>query len=189
MRSHERWRALAALVVVPALVAGCGSSPSSPSAPTQLPAADQVLRVTLLAPCVPPDGNVLSLFPAVYSRVTVTRGTSEWVAKAASDRAGDVELRVQATDAAPGGSVKLAGTIRGAAKHMPEILANLPAWESTINFGTDGRTTVSGFALGAQSTTVNAGMDGVGAGDIILSNGSGATCRGASFSWTLAPPP
>ena len=63
----------------------------------------------------------------------------------------------------PGGSLQLTGTIKGTAIHMPE-LATAPVPDARVNFGSDGRTALSGVAFGVTSITPVAGMDGIGAG-------------------------
>jgi hypothetical protein len=147
----------------------------------------QVLRVTGSFRCTV-DGT--SLFPLVYTRVTVLQAGSEWRAVAATPAAGDVEIRFHQTSASViAGSMPIEGTIRGQANHLPELFpVALPA-NSQMSFGNDGRTTITGFAFGASSLTPTAGLGGVGAGTVMLSDDTGRSCPGTTFSWSLATAP
>jgi hypothetical protein len=87
----------------------------------------------------------------------------------------------------PAGGMRLSGSIAGTARHMPEIVPNLPPWETAIDFGSDRRTAVDGVAISVTGTTPSAGVDGIGSGSITLRNSGGASCNGTSFSWSLGP--
>ena len=169
------------------LAAGCGgSSPNGPSTPSPIQSGNQVLRITFQGPC-PPVDNALRLFPIVFSRVALRQDGTDWVATASGATAGDVELRFRATGSMPGGAVSVTGSIKGIARHMPEIVPNQPSWESFVNFGGDGRSTLTGVGFPVTTITPTAGMDGIGGGTITLGNSSGMTCSGSAFSWSMAP--
>jgi hypothetical protein len=166
------------------LLVGCGrASPTEPGPADGAPVllGPQVLRVTFASRC---EGS--APLPLVYSRVTVSRVNSEWLASASSAVAGDVEVRFHATSSGVGGSVMLEGTIKGTAIHMPELMRGLPDSSSRANFGSDGRTRVSAVAFPVTSFTPVAGIDGIGTGAIILSDAAGRTCSGTQFSWGIA---
>lgn len=183
---HFFLRCLAAALTV--LLYACGgSSPSAPSGGSQIPSGAQVLRLTFQSPCTPPGGNVLSLSPLVYTRVQVRESGGEWIATSSAAAGGDVELRFRSTGAMPAGGMRLAGSIAGTARHMPEIVPNLPSWESFIDFGSDRRTVVDGVAFSVIGTTPSTGVDGIGSGSITLRNSSGASCSGSAFSWSMGP--
>lgn len=180
-------RPLAAAVMF-CLATGCGGSSTTPSAtPGLVPIATgpQVLRVTNTGFTCTINGA--SVFPMVYTRVTVSRVGSEWTAVAATPAAGDVEIRFHQTGATViAGSIPIEGTIRGQAIHLPELLPSVPPWNSQMAFGSDGRTTITGFAFGPSSLTPTAGLDGIGSGTITLSDNTGRSCGGTSFSWGMA---
>ena len=176
------------LGLVLCLAAGCGGSSTTPSATPALVAVatgPQVLRVTNTGFTCTINGA--SVFPMVYTRVTVSRVGSEWRAVAATSAAGDVEIRFHQTGATViAGSMPIEGTIRGQAIHLPELLPSVPPWNSQMAFGSDGRTTITGFAFGPSSLTPTAGLDGIGSGTITLSDNTGRSCGGTSFSWGMA---
>ena len=93
-----------------------------------------------------------------------------------------MELRFRESDRALGGFVPLAGTIKGAAIHLPELAPTLPVWEARVSFGSDGRTALSAVAFGVTPTAPIAGISGTGAGTVALSDGAGHTCTGTAFS-------
>jgi hypothetical protein len=183
MRALEGARWLAALTVA-ALLSAC--SDSGPAAPGGL-GADQistgayVLRIT--SACTAPGDPRFVAF--VHSRLNLSRSGNDWIATASSPAAGDVELRFQVTSGAPGGSLRLTGAIKGTAIHMPE-LTTVPVPDARVNFGSDGRTTISGVAFGVTSITPVAGMDGIGTGSITLSDGASVSCTTPLFSWVMA---
>jgi hypothetical protein len=184
MRALMRARSLAALASA-ALLAAC--SDSGPTAPSGGSVSDQiapgayVLRITS-ACSAPGDPRILAF---VHSRVNLSRSGNDWIATASSPAAGDVELRLVATSGVPGFSLQLSGTIKGTAVHMPE-LATVPLADVRVNFGGDGRTGLSGVAFGVTSITPVAGMDGIGAGTITISDGAGQSCTTSGFSWWMA---
>jgi hypothetical protein len=165
--------------------AGCGGSPTVPET-SAIPVAtgSQVLRVSLLAPCQI-DGR--SFAPIVSTRVTLERNNAaEWVGTASTPASGTVEIRFrQSGTGVIVGSMPIAGTIKGTAIHVPELLP-LPS-ATRVDFGSDGRTTVSGFAFVASGLASSAGLDGVGTGAIAFSDDAGHSCSGSSFSWSMAP--
>jgi hypothetical protein len=184
MRALTSARYLAALASV-GLVAAC--SDSGPTTPTRPSVADQVapgayvLRITS-ACSAPGDPRI---FAFVHSRVNLSRSGSDWIATASSPAAGDVELRLRESAGVPGFSLQLSGSIRGTAIHMPE-LATVPLPDVRVNFGGDGRTGLSGVGFGVTSITPVAGMDGIGAGTITISDGAGQSCTTSGFSWWMA---
>lgn len=167
------------------MFAACGGS--SPTAPGARSVADQiangvyVLRIT--SACSAPGDP--RLFAFVHSRVNLSRSGSDWIATASSPAAGDVELRLRESAGVPGMSLQVSGSIRGTAIHMPE-LATVPLPDVRVNFGSDGRTGLSGVAFGVTSITPVAGMDGIGAGTITLRDGNGQSCTTTGFSWWMA---
>jgi len=180
--------ALATTMGIVAL-AGCGSaSPAAPDSGTAAIVATgpQVFRMSIQAPCSEAGRTFL---PMIYTRVTVARAGSEWVATASTAAAGDLELRFhQSATRAIGNSFEVAGTIKGTGIHMPELIQS-PAWEARANFGTDGRTTLAGFAFAAGFAGATAGgLDGQGTGSVVLNDTAGHACSGSVFSWSVFPP-
>jgi hypothetical protein len=190
VRPRVRLRSLAALTAVSLLAACSGSRSSattSPSSPEgQVPTGQLVLRVTSF--CTISDSSGVRVFPEVRTRVTVSRVNAEWVGLASAPAAGDVEVRFHQAAVAVAGIVPIAGTITGTAIHMPELAAGLPAWDSRIDFGGDGRTTLSGITFMAGALATTNGIDGTGAGPVTLSDTAGHSCSSAGFSWSLFPP-
>lgn len=179
-------------VVAAALLVACGSSgPTTPGGVTlttlQIPTGPQVLRIVYQsALCTAFDGD--RLIPMIYTPVTVTRAGSEWTARASSAAGGDVELRIHEASAA-GSVVRVAGTIKGTAIHIPELAVGLPAWDSRLNFGSDGRTTLDGVIFPLLPSTTTGAFDGMGTGALTFSDSAGRSCSGtSSFSWMLFPP-
>jgi hypothetical protein len=192
MRPSSVVRALST-VVAAALLLACGSSgPTTPGGVTsstlQIPTGPQVLRIISQSPlCAAFDGD--RLMSMVYSSVIVTRAGSEWVATASSAAAGDVELRIR--EVGSGGiGVQVAGTIRGTAIHIPALAAGLPVWDSRMNFGSDGRTTLNGVIFPLYPPATTGAFDGMGTGSITFGDGAGRSCsETSSFSWRLFPQP
>jgi hypothetical protein len=152
-----------------------------------VPTGAQVLRITYAGRCAAFESR--AIVPIVYTRVVVTRAGAGWIAAAGSPAAGDLELRFQPTGASTiAGSMPIQGTIKGVAIHAPDILPSLPAIDTRANFGTDNGTTVSGFAFTVSAISPTGGVGGIGTGTISVSNSTGDTCAGSSFSWGLGPP-
>jgi len=172
------------------LAAACGGSPAAATltrGALTVATGAQVLRVTHTGFTCGFDGGE-SIFPMVYTRVTVSQVGNEWRAVASTPAAGDVEIRFhQSGTSLIAGSMPIEGTIRGQAIHLPELLPSLPASSSRMSFGSDGATTITGFAFGPSSLTPTAGLDGVGTGRLTLSDNTGRSCPGTTFSWSLAP--
>jgi hypothetical protein len=185
-------RVVRSLVAAAAIIvsAACGSS--SPAAPTGTapPAtANQVLRIAFQGLCMPVNGNVLSMLPLTYSRVLVRQDGSDWVATGSSPAAGDVELRFRQNFGPPGAGFIVTATIKGTARHMPETVPTLPAWESEIIFGAEGTTTLtlSSVGIGGGAFTAATALDGRGSGPVTLTNSTGERCTGSAFTLTLSP--
>ena len=190
MRPSFAVRALSGLVLA-GLLSACGSGgPTAPGGVTsttlQIATGPQVLRIVYQSPlCTAFDGD--RLIPMVYTPVTVTRVGSEWVATASGAAAGDVELRIREVNSG-GFTVLVAGTIKGTAIHNPGLAVGLPAWDSRVNFGSDGRTTLNGVIFPLTPATTSGAFDGTGTGSITFSDGTGRSCSGtSSFSWSLFP--
>jgi hypothetical protein len=171
------------------LLTACGSSsPAGPTGTGTTPAAtaNQVLRITFPGLCKPVNGDLLSLPPLIYSRVLLRQDGSEWVGTASSPAAGDVELRFGQSFGPPGAGITVTGTIKGTVRHMPEVVPTLPAWESEVNFGTDGGT-LTGLPVGGGSTiTPTTSFDGTGKGTVTAHSSIGAACVSSAFSWGLS---
>ena len=189
MRACLAKRALAVGTAAICALSACGNdSPTTPDMPSVVIATGpQVLRITFQGSCNTPDGR--PFLPLVYARVVVTRSGSDWIAAAAATDA-DVELRFHATgSAAVVGSMPVAGTIKGTATHSPELLPGPPS-TARIFFGTDARTTVSGFAFSPSALSPASGVSGIGGGSTItLSDLEGRSCSGSAFSWGLGSMP
>jgi len=184
MRALMGARWLAGLAVAGSLSACAGSGPTAPggaSVSDQIAPGAYVLRITS-ACSAPGDPRI---FAFVHSRVNLSRSGNDWIATASSAAAGDVELRLVATSGVPGLSLQLSGTIKGTVIHMAD-LTTLPVPGVRINFGSDGRTALNGVAFGVTSITPVAGMDGIGAGSISISDNAGQSCTTSSFSWVMA---
>ena len=188
MRWAKRWAACGAVAFACGLSACSNNgSPTGPGRPV-VPVATgpQVLRLTYQGACTVPDGR--PFLPLVYVRIVVVRSGSEWIGTAAAPDAGDVELRFHASGpAVVAGSMPVAGTIRGTAIHNPDILPSLPPSTARVNFGSDGRTGLSGFAFSQSALVPVAGVSGVGSGAVTLSDSEGRSCTGSAFSWGLGP--
>ena len=187
MRSAIRRRSLGALVAT-CVLSACGGSPAAPDPPTTDPIATgpQVLRITPQSSCPGSEGRVF--IPFVYTRVTVSRSGSDWVAAASTLANGDVELRFRSTGTSGlTGSLQILGTIRGVAIHSPDLVPGVPAWEARASF--TGSSTLVGTAFGVTNLTPMAGVSGVGSGTIAVSDGGGQSCAGTFFSWALGAPP
>jgi hypothetical protein len=181
---HAAWTAILGIAAI--LLAACGTAtPSAPDPANSIVSTGaQVFRMALQTPCDARNG----FLPMVYTRVTLEASGNEWIASARDATTGNLELRFHRSSArAIVNSMEVAGTLKGMATHMPELL-QAPAWSARADFGVDGRTTVTGvaFAAGSFGSQVS-GIDGVGSGPLVLSDGEDRTCTGTSFSWSLFP--
>jgi hypothetical protein len=172
-----------------ALLLGACSHPSSTTSPSDPPVAiatgSQVLRVTFGSPCPGAGGGVL--VGLVYTRVEVNRSGSEWIARS-SGEGGTVEVRLHQTGASlVAGSMPIAGTVTGTAVHMPALLPGVPI-DGRIDFGSDGRSTFTGFAF-APPFSATSGIDGLGSGTIVQSDSAGRSCSGSAFSLGMGATP
>ena len=103
------------------VTAGCTGSPTAPggSASGIVVTGPQILRIVYQSPCATTGGA--SLFPFIYTRVSVTASANEWVAIAGGADAGDVQVRFrQSGQGVISGSMPVVGTIAGTAIHMPD---------------------------------------------------------------------
>ena len=178
------WKPLLLLVTF-GLLCGCGSSPTSPAAsPTGIVATGpQVLRILGQAPCTELGQGVL---PIVYTRVTVTMSANEWVATAASTTAGDIQVHFrQSGPSVVTGALPVAGTVIGTAVHMPELFSG-PAWDLRATFDRSASLSGTAFVAGTFGSSTG-GIDGVGNGSLTLTDATGKTCAGTTFSWAIAP--
>jgi hypothetical protein len=172
--------------VLAGLLSGCSGGPTAPgdgpSTTLQIPTGPQVLRLSPITTCRLPN-----TVPLVYTAVTVTRVGSEWIAKATSVEAGDVELRIRVTSSNPAATL-VSGTIKGTAVHMPDVAPEIfPPGDTRVNFGADGRSTLNGVIFPLTPGGPTGAFDGVGTGALTVRNGSGDSCGGASFSWRVFP--
>jgi hypothetical protein len=185
VRLPKIWRWLGLLLVL-CLAVGCGGSSTAPTLGVTVATGPQVLRLTYTS--LECRTNGVSIFPMVYTRVTVSKAGNEWSVVPATPEAGDFEMRFHQTGTAViAGSVPIEGAIRGQAIHLPELLASVPPSSSRMAFGNDGRTTITGYAFGPSSLTPTAGVGGIGTGTVTLSDDTGRSCGGTSFSWGMAP--
>jgi hypothetical protein len=168
---------------------GCGGSSTTPTTTpgsVTIATGTQMLRVTNTGASCTINGA--SIFPMVYTRVTVSQVGTEWKGVAATPAAGDVEIRFHQSGASRiAGSMPIEGTIRGLAIHMPELLAGVPSSNSRMDFGSDGRTTITGYAFSPSPITPTGGLDGIGMGTVTLSDNTGRSCPSTTFSWAIAP--
>ena len=183
------WRRFGLVVALLAFSACGSSSPTTPEIPVPVATGPQVLRITFQGPssgCSSPDGRPFA--PIIYTRVIVTRSGSEWITASASPDAGNLELRFYPTGRSIiAGSMPIGGTIRGTAIHVPDVLPGLPAFTTRVNFGSDGRTTLDGFAYSANALVPGTGVSGIGSGTVSVSDNDGRSCAGSAFTWGLGP--
>jgi hypothetical protein len=172
------------------LAASCGGSPTAAtSTPGSVTVGTglQVLRVTQTGFTCTFNGGE-SIFPMVYTRVTVSQVGNEWRAVAATAAAGDVEIRFHQSGASRiAGSMPIEGTIQGQAVHLPELFVGSPSANPRMNFGSDGRTMITGYAFAPSPLTPTSGLDGIGMGQVVLSDNTGRSCGATTFSWGMAP--
>lgn len=175
------------LVGVLCLPAACGGSSTAPTlGSVAVATGPQVLRLTYTSLTCRTDD--VSIVPMVYTKVTVSKAGNEWTVLSATPEAGNLEMRFhQSGTSVIAGSLPIEGTIRGQAIHLPELLPSIPPPIPRMAFGSDGRTTISGFAFGPSSLTPGAGVGGIGTGTVTLSDDTGRSCGGTSFSWGMAP--
>jgi hypothetical protein len=195
VRASVQLRTLSPMFLV-GLLFGCSSgSPTAPdgvpSTALQITTGPQVLRVLAQSRTEPPC-RLPNTSPMVYTAVTVTRAGLDWMAKATSPAAGDVELRIRMVASNPAATL-VAGTIKGTAVHMPAVaeaggLVGMVG-ETRMNFGNDGRTTLDGVIFPLTPGTSTGAFDGTGTGSISISDGSGGSCSQTGFSWMLFPQP
>lgn len=186
MRSGTGRRILGAFAIASLSACDGSRSPAAPEMPVVIATGPQVLRITFQGSCNSLDGR--PSLPLVYARVVVSRTGNEWVGTAAAPNAGDVELRFHVSGlGALAGSMPVAGTIRGTAIHIPELLPAAPPSSTRVSFGSDGRTALNGFAFSPSSLTPAAGVSGIGTGTIAVSDNEGRSCSGSAFSWGLGP--
>jgi len=169
------------------LLASCGSSSATAPTPTGITPQTgiQVLRVTLNAPCPRTEPSV-ALAGLLYSSVQVRQSGNEWIATSV-EGAGDVEVRLINAGASLSGALHLTGTITGTARHLPELLPTIPAWESQMNFGSDRRTVLDAFSFAIPANAGSTGVDGLGSGTVAVSSSAGTLCSGTQFSFSLSP--
>lgn len=186
MRCAHVRRLLGALAIVCAAAACGDESPTAPALPSVAVAAGpQVLRITYAGQCVADERPIFLL---LYTRVTVARSGDEWMASASSPESGSVELRFrQSRPIVVGSSMPIDGTIRGVAAHLPGLGVGPPMTSAQVNFGSDGRSVIDGFAFAPSSLTPVAGVSGIGIGPITVTDTDGRTCAGSNFSWGLGP--
>jgi hypothetical protein len=172
------------------VAAACGGN--SPAAPDDATAAivatgAQVFRMSLQSPCAQASKDFFPIF--VYTRVNVARSGNEWMATASGAAAGDLEISFhQTSPRIVMNSFQIAGSIKGTAIHMPELF-QAPAWDGRADFGTDGRTALTGVAFAAGfAGAQTGGLDGLGTGSVVLTDTAGHACNGTSFSWSILPP-
>lgn len=152
-------------------------APASSSG-VQIALGPQVLRVTGCG-FTPPT----PVLPFFYTRVTVSRAGSEWVATAVEN--GDLEIRFHQLTAAANGAMKIAGTMRGTAVHVSALAGPLPAWEGRVGFGSGSGAAIDGVAFNAGGAFPVAGLDGVGTGTMALIENGGRTCSTTGFAWAI----
>jgi hypothetical protein len=162
-----------------------GSSPTAPSATATNIVANgpQVLRI--VSRCTQPEQRIAGL---VYTRVSVTNSSNEWVATAGSAAAGDIQIRFrQSGPVVIPGSMPVAGTMTGTAVHLPELFSG-SAWDIRATFTGPASLTGTAFVAGMFGAATS-GISGVGDGSLMLTDAMGDTCTGSPFSWSIFPLP
>ena len=81
------------------------------------------------------------------------------------------------------------GSIAGVATHVPGLAAGPPMANASVDFGTDRRSLIEGFAFAPSSLTPVAGVSGIGGGTITVTDAEGRSCSGSTFSWGLGAQP
>jgi hypothetical protein len=180
------WKRPLLVAVTAGVLTSCGgSSPTAPSAGTTniVVNGPQVLRI--VSRCTQPEQRLVGL---VYTRVSVTNRSNEWVATADSAAAGDVQIRFrQSGQIVIPGSMPVAGTMTGTAVHLPDLFSG-PAWDIRAIFAGPASLTGTAFVAGMFGAATS-GIDGLGDGSLTLADAMGNTCTGSSFSWSIFPLP
>jgi len=174
-----------ALVSVAVITGGCGPSPTAPAAGATdiVVTGPQVLRIVPQSSCTQLGQGVI---PLVYTRVNVTRSANEWIAAASSAAAGDIQVHFHQSGAnVVSGSIPVLGTAAGTAVHMPDLFPGA-AFELRATFGETASLNGVAFVAGAFGATT-AGLDGTGSGSFTLTDPTGKTCTGTTFSWSIFP--
>jgi hypothetical protein len=183
VRRRAVLRSLLALAIV-SLAAGCGGTPTSPgeTSPSgvQIPLGPQTLRVMAACAFTAPA----RVLPLLYARVTVSRAGADWVANAGSD-GGDVEVRFHQVGTPLNGTMRVEGTIKGTAVHVPALAGSLPLLNGRATFGSGAGAAINGFAFNASALFPAAGLDGTGTGTIAFSDDAGGNCATNGFSWAI----
>jgi len=174
------------LAAILALLVACGGgkAPTTPDGTGSIvQLGPQVLRITPAFPCTDLTRGSLGF---LLTRVSVSHSGDGWVAVSSSSDAGAVRLQFQESGPAViQGSFPMAGTITGTATHLPDLLPSVPAWQLRATFS--GAATLSGVAFAAGSLGTSAsGLDGIGNGPLVLTDGAGNTCSGSAFSWAIS---
>ena len=84
---------------------------------------------------------------------------------------------------------RVSGTITGTAVHMPDIDPGKLLGATRVNFGTDGRSTVTGVLFPLTPGSAMGAFDGIGTGPLSATTGDGDSCSAESFSWMVVPHP
>lgn len=182
-----RWKLPLLATATLCVLASCrGASPTAPSgtATNIVVNGPQVLRIQVR--CAQPEQGIVGL---VYTRVSVTNSSNEWVATADSAAAGDTQIRFhQSGPVVIPGSMPIAGTMSGTAVHLPELLPG-SAWDTRVTF--TGPASLTGVAsLAGIFYSATDGISGVGEGSLVLTSAMGDTCAGSTlFSWSIFPQP
>lgn len=187
MRCTTARRALGIAATVFA-AAGCGGgTPTAPALPSiAVASGPQVLRITYAGQCAA-DGQ--PIFLLLYTRVTVSHSGDQWIASASSPQSGSVELRFRQSRPMVTSSMPIEGTITGVAEHIAGLGAGPPLTNASVNFGSIGSSIIQGVAFAPSALTPEAGVSGVGAGPLTVTDGDGRTCAGSAFSWGLGAQP
>ncbi len=124
----------------------------------------------------------------LYTRVTVSRSGSGWIAVASSAAAGDVQVSLQPSGRAVlAGTLSVTGSISGVVIHMPELL-NVPTGAVRANFRSPGELQGVAFTAGSLNSSA-AGLDGLGTGTFsVTPENGGEPCSASAFSWSIFSP-
>lgn len=181
-----RWKLPLLVAATLCVLTSCGgASPVAPSATATniVVNGPQVLRIQVR--CAQPEQGIVGL---VYTRVSVTTSSNEWVATADSAAAGDTQIRLHQLGPVGPGSMPVAGTMSGTAVHLPELLPG-SAWDTRVTFTGPASLTGVAFVAGTFYHATD-GISGVGEGALMLTSAMGDSCAGSStFSWSIFPLP